>query len=696
MPRADDLIKVLQGLRIVAGHAMESSAPVAAERLSQLTGHAVQVGGSLGHAVKKSAGCRPSMAAPHFEPPAPRPPPLTASDISLDIAPEAPVPPTLALQPEALTSRLGGAAVVTSLDERKALESAQSATSLPPPPSVPSTPSEQSMQPHLVQPPEPVQGKASVIQHSKRQEAAPPPSTEPLIKLKSPVVGLTPTPIAAAIGNLETEEKAQERSTAAAEKPSPEPPLQASLQAPVEGAFRGRTRAVPSTPLARVFGFGQLAAGLAIGTVAEAFRQGVGRGGSKSGAGGVREGKDAKEKVRQYMVSDANSERLAEALCRMRGAALKLGQMLSIQDEGMIPPQLAKALERVRAGADVMPSTQVYGQLERSFGPDWRSQLAHFEEEPMAAASIGQVHRARLLDGTDVAMKIQYPGVADSIESDLSNLERIVGITNILPPGLFIDQVVEVAREEMTLECDYELEAANQERFRGLIKSDPVLSEWMSVPKVVPALVSKQVLTTELVKGALTIDKVANLDQEVRNHVARLLLRVTVKELFEWRFMQTDPNWGNYLYDPATRILHLIDFGACRTYDSSFVDAYLKLVWAAAEKDEESLLQISKDLKFLTGDESAEMMRAHAGAGLVVGEPFTSDEPFDFNGSNLTARLGGHGEVFAKHRLTPPPREAYSLHRKLAGAFLACIKLRSVIPCRDILVETYKGHSFGR
>jgi aarF domain-containing kinase len=183
-------------------------------------------------------------------------------------------------------------------------------------------------------------------------------------------------------------------------------------------------------------------------------------------------------------------------------------------------------------------------------------------------------------------------------------------------------------------------------------------------------------------------------DQETRNTVARQLLRLTIHELFVWRFMQTDPNWGNYLYDADTQVLHLIEFRSCREYDKVFVDAYLRLVWAAANRDTAALTDISRQLDFLTGDETPAMLAAHTGAGLVVDEPFVSNEPFDFAGSDLTARIGRHGEVFAKHRLTPPPRDAYSLHRKLAGAFLACIKLRAKIQCRDILEETFAAYHF--
>lgn len=161
-------------------------------------------------------------------------------------------------------------------------------------------------------------------------------------------------------------------------------------------------------------------------------------------------GEDAKSSI-----SDANAERLAEALCRMRGAALKLGQMLSLQDDGMLPSPLAKALDRVKQAADYMPKHQLEKQLVSQLGTDWRSKLSEFDYIPIAAASIGQVHRAKLLDGTEVAMKIQYPGVADSIESDLNNLKRLISMTNMLPPGLFIDQIMSVAREELLIECKF-------------------------------------------------------------------------------------------------------------------------------------------------------------------------------------------------------------------------------------------------
>lgn len=194
-------------------------------------------------------------------------------------------------------------------------------------------------------------------------------------------------------------------------------------------------RAVPSTQFGRMVGFGSLAFRMAMGEAVDRASYAM------SGNVGPRH------------ISDENAERLAESLCRMRGAALKLGQMLSLQDDSALPPSLSKALERVKQSADYMPKRQLYAQLVSQLGEDWRSRLLEFDEVPLAAASIGQVHRARLLDGTEVAMKIQYPGVAESIDSDLNNLKRLVQMTNLLPPGLFVDKIIEVASVELKAEC---------------------------------------------------------------------------------------------------------------------------------------------------------------------------------------------------------------------------------------------------
>ncbi|XP_057964150.1 protein ABC transporter 1, mitochondrial isoform X2 [Malania oleifera] len=325
---------------------------------------------------------------------------------------------------------------------------------------------------------------------------------------------------------------------------------------------RPRERRVPSTPFSRALGFAGLGAGLAWGTLQESAKRLV------FGTPNLQD----KQSALSPFLSEKNAERLALALCRMRGAALKLGQMLSIQDETLVPAPILAALDIVRQGADVMPRSQLNQVLDAELGSDWTSKLISFDYEPMAAASIGQVHKAVTKDGLQVAMKIQYPGVADSIESDIENVKRLLDYTNLIPEGLYIERAMKVAKEELSRECDYDLEASNQKRFRTLLSG----TKGFYVPLVVDDISSKRILTTELVSG-IPIDKVALLSQETRDYVGKKLLELTLMELFAFRFMQTDPNWSNFLYDEATGSINLIDFGAARDYPKIFVDDYLRM-----------------------------------------------------------------------------------------------------------------------
>jgi aarF domain-containing kinase len=437
---------------------------------------------------------------------------------------------------------------------------------------------------------------------------------------------------------------------------------------------------VPSSRIGRAFGFASLGLGLAMGTAAEAASRLFGAGSSGS-----------------MVANDANADRLAATLCRMRGAALKMGQMLSIQDESLLPPALTKALNQVRQGADAMPKRQLEKQLKSQLGDDWRDRFHSFDDLPFAAASIGQVHRATILEGDqlkDVVVKVQYPGVANSIESDLQNLTMLVKMTGFAPKGLFIDNVIRVGREELKVECDYLREKDHQLRFKKLVESDPVLSrERFVVPNVITDLTTTEVLTTERARGG-TIDKVAYLDQAERDRIGRNIFYLTIQELFSWRFMQTDPNWGNFLYDVGSRTTSLIDFGAAREYPKSFVDGYLRIVWCNANRDEETLMELSHKMGFLTGQENDIMLEAHKQSGFTLGEPFATDEAFDFRGSNISSRLSAQSSAFMQHRLTPPPEEVYTLHRKLAGAFMLCIKLGAKVKCRDLLIDVIRNHKF--
>ncbi|KAK3914835.1 Atypical kinase COQ8B, mitochondrial [Frankliniella fusca] len=441
-----------------------------------------------------------------------------------------------------------------------------------------------------------------------------------------------------------------------------------------------KQRKVPSSRWERIVSFGGLAAGLGVGTVAEAARRGLGI---------AAKNKDG-ETLDSLFLTPANAKRIVDTLCKVRGAALKIGQILSIQDNSVISPELAAAFERVRQTADFMPVWQVEQVIAKELGQDWRDKLKMFEPQPFAAASIGQVHQAQLPDGRLVAMKIQYPGVAESIDSDINNLVSILKVWNIFPEGLFIDNLVEVAKRELGWEVDYERERECTKKFRELLAPYPQFY----IPEVIDELCTKQIFTSELIEG-IPVDQCVNLDMSVREEICRNIMHLCLLELFEFRYMQTDPNWANFFYNPKTKQLILLDFGATRDYTKEFMDKYIEVIKGAADGDRKKVLELSREMGFLTGYESKLMEDAHVDGVLILGEVFSeSSGAFDFGGQDTTKRIQKLVPTIVYHRLCPPPEEIYSLHRKLSGIFLLCAKLQVKIDCRDMFQEVYKNYKF--
>ncbi|CAE6493564.1 unnamed protein product [Rhizoctonia solani] len=404
---------------------------------------------------------------------------------------------------------------------------------------------------------------------------------------------------------------------------------------------------VPSSRLGRLFHYGSLAASLTAGTASEYVRRAAR--GSRTDAGSP-------------VMSEANVSRLVDKLSRMRGAALKLGQFLSIQDAHVLPEQIERVLRQVQNNAHYMPNSQLEQVLSAELGPNWNEKFSHFDSIPIASASIGQVHKATIPPNeAPIALKVQFPNIAESIYSDLANISTLLTASALLPRGLYLDRTLTVMKGELADECDYEREASCIERFGEFLGGD---GERFRIPKVIRELTTKRVLAMEWMEG-VSVAKGARWPQQTRNRIATDILTLCLRELFEFRLMQTDPNWSNFLYNPHTDQLELIDFGASREYSKEFMDDWFELLSAAVREDRNACVEYSLKLGYLTGAESQEMIDAHVRSVTLLGVPFcpSTPQPFSFKSQTITDEIRALIPVMLRLRLTPPPTETYSLNR---------------------------------
>ncbi|MDG3065758.1 ABC1 kinase family protein [Thauera mechernichensis] len=423
-----------------------------------------------------------------------------------------------------------------------------------------------------------------------------------------------------------------------------------------------RATAVPGGRLARLARLGSLATGVAGGMIAEGARQ-------------LAAGK--RPTVGDLVLTPANARRVADQLAQLRGAAMKVGQLMSMDAGNLLPPELAAILARLREDARTMPMSQVVQVLETHWGQGWEQGFERFSFTPCAAASIGQVHRARTHDGQELAIKLQYPGVRRSIDSDVDNVATLLRVSGLLPRALDLAPLLEEAKRQLHEEADYLREAGNLQRFAGLLgaEADFVL------PAPVPALTRSDILAMQWVEG-VAVESLDSAAQPVRDRIAGLLIGLLFRELFEFGLVQTDPNFANYRYDAASGRIVLLDFGATRAYSMTVVDAYRRLMSGAIRNDPATMSAAAQEIGYFQEHLHASQRDAVIALFAEACEPLRHDGAYDFGASDLARRIRDAGLRLSMERdfWHTPPADALFLHRKLGGLYLLAARLGARVP----------------
>jgi predicted unusual protein kinase regulating ubiquinone biosynthesis (AarF/ABC1/UbiB family) len=434
-----------------------------------------------------------------------------------------------------------------------------------------------------------------------------------------------------------------------------------------------RYRKVPSGRLSRLSSFGQLAGGVAGGVLAE---------GARRLASGER------PRMAELLLTPGNARRVTDQLSKLRGAAMKLGQMISMDAGDVLPAELTAILAKLRDSAHRMPPQQLNTVLIAEWGPDWRRKFKHFEATPIAAASIGQVHRATLPDGKLLAIKVQYPGVADSIESDVDNVASLLKLSSLLPTSLDIAPLLAEAKTQLREEADYGREAEQMRHYGRLLAEAP---EFI-VPEPYDALSTRRILAMDFIAGR-PIETLETEPQDVRNRVMTALLGLVLRELFEFGYMQTDPNFANYRWQPDSGKLVLLDFGAARPIPPKTVAAYTRLMAAGLMGDRDALRDALIENAFISELSLARHRPAMDAMIDVLMEHLGRGGEFDFSDRSFVGQLRRHGEtIFAdKSAWHIPPADTLFVQRKVSGTALLAIRMKARMPLMDMVAQRVRA-----
>ncbi len=375
-----------------------------------------------------------------------------------------------------------------------------------------------------------------------------------------------------------------------------------------------------------------------------------------------------------------NAQRIVESLGQLKGAAMKVGQMMSLQ-EGLLPPEFAQVLRTLQKEAPRVPPEVMRFEVEGALG-DFDAVFEWMEEDAFAAASIGQVHRARLVDGRDVAVKIQYPLIDQIVTADLKNLRVLVSALF----GLFSDVDFEPfwleIRDRLVEELDYGIEADSMRRMAGLNAAVPEIV----IPKVVARASTRTVLTMEYVGGIPASELCSEAyPQELRDRCAGVLLEFLFRSLFEHRFLHVDPNLANFAFRDDGKVV-IYDFGCIKQVPAKLAAGYAELMLAVIDNRFDELPEILWGMGIYKGAGEAMQAEITNAYATVLGRIVREDPPYTFGGDDLYDELMQLGFTYWSESTDMQfPSDLVFVNRTFAGHVANLGRLRATGHWRDMI-----------
>ncbi len=382
------------------------------------------------------------------------------------------------------------------------------------------------------------------------------------------------------------------------------------------------------------------------------------------------------------LLSQKNFEAITETLAQMRGASMKLGQLLSIETTDLLPAELSIILSRLRSEGYSMTPGQLKVVLNTNWGSHWLKKFHHFEVRPFAAASIGQVHKAFTKDGQTLAIKVQFPNIKRTISSDLNNLRFIVKKFGIIPKEFELEHYLGICEQQLLLETNYKREAYFLRKFKYAAST----TDGIEIPDLIGDFSTDSVLAMSFEAGIDLCD-VGQFSTIQRDQIALRLVDWTIREIFEFRLVQTDPNFANYRYDKESGTLKLLDFGASAELSIEVVRVYHELVRDLFANDSERIFNTLITHKIIPSNIPTKAYSLLKQLLAIALKEFHASDTFSFKDSKIFNFITVEN-VQELSKITPTDliaSELLLLHRKLTGTIFLLHRLEASVPLKGML-----------